>query len=84
MPGDSSTPIGKKYKGDSSPTFQTPEDVQAMMDAQKPYNKEGAVEVMTYFSMRGIKNPVMQASMLAYTKVRKATPEDFDTIFKDH
>ena len=75
---------GKTFKGQQFVPVKTEADVQAEIDAQKPYAKEGAVAIETYFAMRGHRDPVMQASMLAYTKVRKATVEDFDVIFQNH
>ena len=76
--------VGKSYKGQQFPPVKTVEDVQVEIDAQKPFAKEGAISIETYFAIRGHRDPVLQASMLAFTLVRRATPDDFDTIFVKH
>lgn len=76
--------VGRRYRGEGAP-LRTPEDVVEVMEQQAPYAaKPGAIPIAAYFSHKGITNPVMHASMLAYTKIRVATVEDFDAIFKDH
>ena len=76
---------GKQYRGDVSPAITTTEQVLADMEAQAPYAaKDGAVELDIYFAQRGILDPVMRASMRAWTKIRKATLVDFDVLFTGH
>lgn len=76
--------IGRTFRGESSPPITTPEAVAAARAATAAYaGKTGAVAINVYFSIRGV-GPIAQASMLAYTSVRAAPPEDFDRIFADH
>jgi len=75
--------LGTSYRGQPHPVLKTPEMVQAEIDAQAPYNKEGAVPLQTYCATRGMRDPVMYAGMRAYTVIERATLEDWDAIFKD-
>lgn len=72
---------GKTWKGQKFPPSRTVEDVQEQSEAQKLYDKEGAVSLAVYFSTKGIRNPVSQAGMRAYTNIQRATVEDWDAIF---
>lgn len=77
--------IGKKYPGDRFPTSQSPEDVIADRKAQEPFaSMPDAVSLDAYFSIVGITNPVAQAGMRAYTKVRKAPVSEFKKIFETY
>jgi hypothetical protein len=73
---------GKTFKGQTFPPVRTVESVQAASDAQKPFDKPGAVSLAVYFAQSGIRNPVMQAGMRAFTSIQRATVEDWDAIFK--
>lgn len=77
--------IGRVYSGEVSPPITTPRAIAASQALGAPYaEKAGAVAIHVYFVARGVSNPILQASMLAYTEVRVATNEDFDEIFSDH
>ena len=76
--------VGRRFRGEGAPS-RTPQDVADTLALQAPYAKKpGAMPIASYFSHKGVTNPVMQASMLAHTKIRVATVEDFDKIFADH
>jgi hypothetical protein len=75
------TAAGKTWKGQQFPPVRSVEDVQQQADAQKLYNKEGAVALEVYFAMKGFRNTVQQAGMRAYTSIKRATVEDWDAIF---
>lgn len=76
--------VGRRWRGDSA-VLRSSEDVADEAAEQAQYrDKPGAVPLLAYFGFKDITNPVMQASMSAYTKIRIATVEDFDAIFKDH
>lgn len=78
---ESGKKLGKAYKGQAFVPVKTEADVKAEMDAQKPFDKPGAISLETYFAIKGIRNPVMQAGMRAYTTIRRATVEDWAAIF---
>ena len=79
------TTLGKSYRGQQFVPIKTPDIVAADRKAARPYErKEGAITLDAYFGLRKVRDPVMRASMSKFTKVRKATPEDFDAIFKTH
>jgi hypothetical protein len=78
---DKEKSAGKQYRGQSFPPVRTADDVQEAQDAQEPYNKPDAVDLHVYFASQGIRDPVQQAAMRAYTKVSRATPEDWAKIF---
>ena len=80
-PEASKAKLGKAYKGQSFVPVIAVEDVIAQNEAQKPFDKPGAVDLSTYMAMRGFRDPAMRAAMQTYTKVQRATPEDWDTIF---
>ena len=83
MPEDTKQ-VGQRYRGEGA-VLRTPQDVADTMAEQAPYAaKPGAMSLLAYFAHKGVTNPVMQASMAAYTKIRVATPEDFDVIFANH
>ena len=76
--------VGRRYRGEGA-AVRTPQDVAALLAEQAPFAaKPGAMPIASYFVHRGILDVVMQASMLAYTNIRVATPDDFDVIFQDH
>ncbi len=74
---------GKTWQGQQFPPSRTVESVQAEADLQKEYDKEGAIALDVYFATKGIRNPVSQAGMRAYTVIKRATVEDWDAIFKN-
>jgi hypothetical protein len=76
------TSTGKTFKGQTFPPVRTVESVQEAADAQKPFDKPGAVALAVYFAQKGIRNPVSQAGMRAFTSIQRATVEDWDAIFK--
>ena len=76
--------VGKRFRSEGG-VIRTPEQVVSTLEKQAPYAvKPNAMPILSYFAHKGITNPVMHASMLAYTEIRVATVEDFDAIFKDH
>lgn len=80
MPDDS--PTGKKFPGQKFPLVKTSEDLAVETAAQEPLaSMEGAITIETYFAMAGVRDPVFQAGMRAYTKVRKAPFDEFKKIF---
>lgn len=75
---------GKSYRGQAFFPIKTEVDVQAELDAQKPYaSKPDAMPINVWMNIRQIRDPVMRAAMEAFTKVRHATQEDWDLLFKD-
>lgn len=74
---------GKSYRGQATFPIKTPDDVQAEIDAQKPFAHPDAISLNVYFSLRGFRDPTLRAAMEAYTKVRTATLLNWDDIFKD-
>jgi hypothetical protein len=82
---DPAPPLGRTFKGETSPPITTPEAVAAgQARAAEHAGKAGAVALEVYFVARGHSNPILQASMRAFTDVRAATLEDFDEIFAPH
>lgn len=77
--------VGKQYRGDAA-VFRTPEQAAATQSKQAEYAKKpGAMPIQAYFAAEGfLSDPILMASMLAYTEIRTATKEDFDAIFLDH
>lgn len=72
---------GKTWKGQKFPPIRSAESVKQDVDAQKPYDKPDAVALEVYFAVKGIRNPVSQAGMRAYTNIKRATVADWDAIF---
>lgn len=84
-PSATTVAIGRTFRGETSPPITTPEAVAAAQArGAERASKPGAIAVQVYFVVKGIHNPILQASMLAYTDVRTATTEDFDEIFAEH
>ncbi len=75
------TGAGKAWKGQKFSPIRSAESVKREVDAQKPYDKEGAVTLDVYFALKGIRNPVQQAGMRAYTNIKRATVTDWTAIF---
>lgn len=73
---------GKQYKGQVFVPITDPEVLLVEQAAQAPFDKPDAIPMEVYFSMRGIRNPVAQAAMRAFTNIRRATQADWDEIFK--
>ncbi len=80
-PKTTESSTGKTWKGQKFPPVRSAESVKRDSDAQKPYNKDGAIGLEVYFAMKGIRNPVQQAGMRAYTNIKRATVADWDAIF---
>ncbi len=77
--------VGRVYSGEVSPPITTPEAVASLQATRAKYaGKPGAVSIQVYFAVNRIDNVILQASMLAYTEIRMALPEDFDEIFAKH
>ena len=77
--------VGRTYRGEASPPITTAEAAASLQEKRKSFSeKPGAKSLQVYFVEKGIDNPILQASMAAYTDVRMATVEDFDAIFDDH
>ena len=76
--------VGKQWRGQRHSPITTPEQLAARADEQKKYNKPGAIGIRAYFAIKGVRDPVMIAGMEAYTHVRNATVEDWDTIFANY
>lgn len=73
--------VGRKWKGEPFPAVKTVEQVQEENALRAQYADDNAMSIEAYFVHKRIRNPVMQAAMAAYTKVRKATVAAFDEIF---
>lgn len=81
---DAPTPparLGKKFQGEKFVTVKTAAMVEADTKLQQKYADPHAVTLTAYFVHKRIRNPVQQAGMAAYTKVRRATVKAFDDIF---
>jgi hypothetical protein len=76
--------VGRKWAGEPFPTVKTAEQVAAERVAQEPYNTPDAVDLITYFSIRRISDPVKRAGMAAYTTIRNASVAAFDDIFSTY
>ncbi len=77
--------VGRTYRGEASPPITTLAAVEAVQAARAEHAKKpGAVDIRVYFVHKGIDNPILQASMLAYTDIRTAPVEVFDDIFTEH
>lgn len=75
--------MGKKqYDGQMFVPTSSPEEMAEMAKAQAPYEAEDAVSIDVYFVLRSVRDPIMQASMRAFTKVRRATPSGWGLIFE--
>lgn len=76
--------VGRTHRGEVSPPITTPAAVVELQAKRAAYAKPGAVDINVYFAHKGIQNPILRASMAAYTEIRTATVEDFDEIFAEH
>jgi hypothetical protein len=82
---DRALPVGRTHRGDASPPITTPEAVAASLAFDARHARAGAVDLTVYFVVKGIDNPILQASMRAWPGVpRAATIEVFDEIFVGH
>lgn len=81
-PKTTTAATGRTWKGQEFPPVRTEEDVKEQADLQRQYDKEGAITLDVYFAQKGIRNPVQHAGMRAYTKITRATVEDWDAIFE--
>lgn len=73
--------LGKKWAGEKFSTVVSVEELAETHKLQAFYDTENAVPIEAWFIARGHRDHTMQASMRAYTKIRKATHEAFDDIF---
>lgn len=76
--------VGRQFPGQQHYAVTLPEAEASRIALQKQYDVDGAVPLNVYFSVKRIQNPVMQASMRAYTSVDRATIASWDEIFRDH
>lgn len=81
-PGDEVI-LGKKFPGEKFSTVRDAKEAAELaaedqLRAQHPQ----AMPLSVYFSHKRIHDPMVQSMMEAYTKVRTATLETFDSIFK--
>ena len=85
-PPEASTPseLGKQWRGQRFAPIMTSAQLAEIGEVQKKYNKPDAVSIEVYFAHKKVRDPVSQAGMLAYTVVRKATIEDWNTIFANY
>ena len=72
--------LGKQYPGQLNVPIKTEEMASAESAAQD--TSEGTITMDVYFMRSGIRNPVMQAAMQAFTLTRSATLEAWIAIFK--
>lgn len=74
----------KVFAGQRHVTSVTPDEVaQKAADDATVGAAEDAVAIDVWFVMRGHKDPVMREAMRAFTRVKKASPSEFDRIFAD-
>lgn len=73
--------LGRSYRGEQFAAVKTSEQVDVETKLQQKHNKEGAIPIEAYFSLKGIMSPVMQAAYLRFTTIRNATPEAWEEIF---
>lgn len=77
--------VGRTYHGEMSPPITTAEAVAKTQARRAEYaGSPEAIPIHVYFVVKGHQNPILQASMLAYTDIRVATVEAFDEIFDKH
>jgi hypothetical protein len=77
--------LGRTFRGETSPPVTTPEAIAEIRTMAAVHaNKPEAIAIQVYFVAKGIDNPILQASMLAYTKIRTAPVGYFDEIFAAH
>jgi hypothetical protein len=81
---ESAPELGKQWRGQRFAPIQTSAGLQAIADVQREYDKPDAVSIDVYFAQRKVRDPVVIAGMMAYTVVRKATIEDWNTIFVNY
>lgn len=76
--------LGKQWRGQHFAPIHTEASLQSIADEQLPYKKDGAIPLAAYLAHKGIRDPVRVAGMRAYTVVREATIEDWNTIFVNY
>ena len=74
--------LGKKFAGEKFSTVRSTEDVVAEQKIQDEHAHPNAVPLSVYCMIRGHHDKVLVAMLEAHTKVRTATLEAFDKIFK--
>jgi hypothetical protein len=75
---------GKKFAGERFSTIGSAEEIAANRELQKQYDHANAIPLSVYLVNKRITDPVQTKMMEAHTKVRKATTEAFDGIFKSY
>lgn len=73
--------IGKSYRGQVFVPIRTVESVEDDERLRARYDSPDAIPIQTWFKIRGHNDPVKQAGMLAFTRVRRAEPGEWDRIF---
>ncbi len=73
--------IGKQWEGQKFAPTKTIAQVQANIDLQAEYDHPDAITLAVYITIKGVRDPVMQAAMTGHTNVQRATKEAWDTIF---
>jgi hypothetical protein len=76
--------IGKSYRRQKFMPVRTPESVAADAALHAKFADPDAMPLSAYFVRRGITDPVKQAGMAAYTRLRAATLSAWDSIFASY
>lgn len=74
--------LGKKFPSEKFVTIRSAADVEEVAKLHEKHAHADAIPIEAYLSIRGHNEHTMQAMLLAHTKVRRATMEAFDEIFK--
>lgn len=75
--------LGKTYKGQTFVPIKTAEQAaEEMSAAAAGAANPDSVSIQVWMSARGVRDPVLRAGMLAFTKVRLAPAAEFDRIFQ--
>ena len=78
------TPLGRAFKGQRFAPATSVEAIDADKGERAQYEDPDAIPLMSYLLMKGFRDPVMQASMMAFTSIRSATVKAWDEIFATH
>ena len=75
---------GKRFSGDHFYAIKTEADAKVEAELHEKYGKkEDALDLQNYLHRIGKSDPVHTAAVLAFTKVKRATVEDWEEILKD-
>ena len=81
--GTTTPKLGKKFSGEKFPTIVDGSvEIPLQIEVKKFGQAKNAITIEAYFIKRGHRGVVMQAAMKTRTKIRKATVEVFDEVFK--